>query len=62
MLPVMFTWVGCKHYESKQIYLVLWLKYKYCVTCVNMTLKRYHIHQKQEYTGYKCHENNAYQV
>jgi len=37
----MFAWVGCKHYERKPIYLVLWLKYKYmyCVTGVNMTLK-----------------------
>jgi len=30
MLPVMFARVGCKHYERKPIYLVLWLKYKYC--------------------------------
>jgi len=38
MLPVMFEWVGCKHYERKPINLVLWLKYKYCGTGVNMTL------------------------
>jgi len=39
MLPLMFAWVGCKNYERKPIYLVLWLKYNYCVTGVNMTLK-----------------------
>jgi len=39
MLPVMFAWIGCKHYERKPIYLVFWLKYKYCVTGVKMTLK-----------------------
>jgi len=38
MLPVMFARVGCKHYEKKPIYLVVWLKYKYCETGVNMTL------------------------
>jgi len=39
MLPVMFAWVGCKHCERKPIYLELWLKYKYCITGVNMILK-----------------------
>jgi len=37
MQPVLFARVGCKHYERKPIYLVLWPKYKYCVKGVNMT-------------------------
>jgi len=40
MLPVMFARVGCKHYERKPIYLVVWLKYKNCETGVNMPLKQ----------------------
>jgi len=39
MLPVMFAQVGCKQYERKPVYVVLWLKYEYRVTGVNMTLK-----------------------